>query len=420
MAEPLQGGPVPVRLPLTPRTAVFPEIGEYRHIHAGMCGVPQYRQSHPHRPGHVLVIGSRLGVKVVLLAVRGLGRRDAGTGQGVSIYAARTERPELGWYSPTMPKVVVTDASYPHLDRERAVAARHGAQFVAAQCKSSEDVLKAVSGADVVLVQYARITDEVLARMAPNAVVVRYGLGLDNIDLRAAERRGVRVAYVPDYATSEVADHTVALMLTALRKIIALDRSVRAGAWDASAVCTPMPSFSQAAVGFVGFGRIGRQVYERLKPFGFAALVSDPFAAATELQTAGATSAPLDELFMHADVITLHAPLTNDTRHIVNASRLSAMKRTAVIINTARGALIDTVALEHALANNHIAGAALDVFEHEPLPAESRLRALPNVILTPHAAWYSEAAAERVQALAADEVDRALSGKPPRRPALLT
>lgn len=316
-----------------------------------------------------------------------------------------------------MRKVVVTDASYPDLDRERAVAARHGAEFVAAECKSPHDVIKAVSDAHVVLVQYARITDEVLAHMLPNAVVVRYGLGLDNIDLQAARRRDIRVAYVPDYATGEVADHTAALILAALRKIVVLDRSVRAGTWDASGVCAPLPSFAKSCVGFIGFGRIGRQVHERLKPFGFAALVADPYANEAEVAALGATATQLDVLFQRADVITLHAPLTPDTRHIVNARRLACMKHTAVIVNTARGGLIDTAALEQTLANSGIAGAALDVFEHEPLPVDSRLRTLPNVILTPHASWYSDAAAERVQALAADEVDRALSGKPPRCPA---
>ncbi len=318
-----------------------------------------------------------------------------------------------------MPKVVVTDATYPHLDQERAIAVRHGAQFFVAECKTPEEVVRAATGADVVLVQYARITDAVLSQMAPNSLVVRYGLGLDNIDLRAAERRGVRVAYIPDYATSEVADHTAALMLTALRKIVALDRAVRAGDWDASSACAPMPSFSRAVVGLIGFGRIGRQVYERLRPFGFTALVSDPFATAEELEALGATPSNLDELFRRVDVLTLHAPLTPQTRHIVNASRLSVMKRSAVVVNTARGALIDTTALEHALETNRIGGAALDVFEQEPLPADSRLRVLPNVILTPHAAWFSDESAERIQALAADEVDRALSGKPSRRPAPL-
>jgi D-3-phosphoglycerate dehydrogenase / 2-oxoglutarate reductase len=317
----------------------------------------------------------------------------------------------------SMAKVVVTDASYPALDRERAVADRHGAHFVAAQCRSPKDVIEAVKDADVVLVQYAKITDEVLAHIRPNALVVRYGLGLDNIDLAAARRRGIRVAHVPDYAIGEVADHTVALILTALRKIIPLDRSVRAGVWDASGVCAPLPSCAESCVGFIGFGRIGRQVYERLKPFGFAALVSDPSTSAREIQKLGAEAIDLDALFAQADVLTLHAPLNSQTRHLVNARRLSSMKRTAVIVNTARGGLIDTVALEDALASGKVAGAALDVFEQEPLPESSRLRTLANVILTPHAAWYSEAAAERIQALAADEVDRALSGQPPRCPA---
>lgn len=316
-----------------------------------------------------------------------------------------------------MSKVVVTDASYPDLDREKAAATRHGAEFKAAHCRSHEEVIEAVSGADVVLVQYARITDEVLAHMKPNALVVRYGLGLDNIDLRAARKRGVRVAHVPDYATSEVADHTAALILTSLRKIIALDHSVRSGKWDASTVCAPLPNFARTSVGFLGFGRIGRQVHARLKPFGFSALVTDPFATATDIVALGAMSVELDELFLRSDVVTLHMPLTSNTKHIVNARRLSLMKRTAVIVNTARGALIDTAALEDALASGKIAGAALDVFEEEPLPEHSRLRTLPNVILSPHAAWYSDAAAERVQALAADEVDRALSGNPPRCPA---
>lgn len=313
-----------------------------------------------------------------------------------------------------MVKVVVTDAGYPNLDQEQAAAARHGARFEAAHCRSHEEVLKAVAGADVVLVQYAKITDEVIARMAPGALIVRYGLGLDNIDLEAARRRSIRVAYVPDYATGEVADHTSALILTALRKIIVLDASVRAGQWDAETVCRPLRSFSQSVVGFIGFGRIGRQVHERLKPFGFQFAVSDPFADAAALSDLGVRAVSLDVLFRKADIVTLHAPLTETTRYIVNADRLAQMKSTAILVNTSRGGLIDSVALVQALAEGRIAGAALDVFEIEPLPVDSRLRGLPNVILTPHSAWYSEEAALRVQERAADEIDRALSGKPAR------
>jgi len=316
-----------------------------------------------------------------------------------------------------MPRIVVTDATFPRLEAERAVAARYGASLEEARCASPEDVVKAARGTDVLLVQFAQITREAIEVMAPNAAIVRYGLGLDNIDLTAAQRKGVRVAYVPDYATGEVADHTAALILAALRKIIALDRSVRAGKWDPVGVCRPMQSFAQSVVGFIGFGRIGREVHARLQPFGFTSIVSDPYADAATLSALSARAVDLETLFSTADVVSLHAPLTPTTRHVVNAVRLKLMKATAVIVNTARGALIDSASLEDALAENRIGGAALDVFEEEPLPADSRLRQLSNVILTPHAAWYSAQSAERVQALAADEVHRHLSGQPARCPA---
>lgn len=316
-----------------------------------------------------------------------------------------------------MPRIVVTDATFPRLDHERAVAERHGSCLEEAKCRSPEDVLKAAIGTNVLVVQFASITSEVIDQLAPNAVIVRYGLGLDNIDLKAAQRRGVRVAYVPDYATGEVADHTAALLLAARRKIVPLDRSVRDGRWDPVGVAKPIQSLSNSSIAFIGFGRIGREVHARLKPFGFNFMVSDPLANAAELNEIGAKAVDLDTLFRTADVITLHAPLNDETRHVVNAKRLASMKSTAIVVNTARGGLIDSVALEEALASGTIGGAALDVFDEEPLPMTSRLRNFPNVILTPHAAWYSAQSTERVQSLAADEMDRALSGRPPRCPA---
>lgn len=318
-----------------------------------------------------------------------------------------------------MPKIVVTDSTFPRLEHERAVAARYGCTLQEARCTSADDVVGAAQGADVLLVQFAQVTAKAIDGLAPNAAIVRYGIGLDNIDLQAAKHRGVRVAYVPDYATGEVADHTVALILTMLRKIVLLDRSVREGKWDPVGVCRPMPSFSQSVVGFIGFGRIAREVYARLRPFGFSGIVLDPFADAVTLESAGARSVDLLTLFSTADVVTLHAPLTPATKHVVNLEHLKLMKANAIIVNTARGALIDTEALEEALAEKLIGGAALDVFAEEPLRATSRLREFANVILTPHAAWYSAQAAERVQALAADEVDRYLSGRPARCPAPL-
>jgi D-3-phosphoglycerate dehydrogenase len=316
-----------------------------------------------------------------------------------------------------MPRIVVTDATFFRLDHEQAVVARHGAMLEEARCTSEADVIAAATGTDVLLVQFAKVTRHAIEKLAPNAAIVRYGIGLDNIDLIAARERGIRVAYVPDYATGEVADHTVALILTALRKIIPLDRSVRAGAWDPVGTAKPVKSFADSVVGFVGFGRIGRELHARLQPFGFTSVVADPYAEAATLAALHARAVDLDALFSTADVVTLHAPLTATTRHIVNAHRLSQMKPSAIVVNTARGGLIDAAALEEALSAKRIAGAALDVFEQEPLPADSGLRRCPNLILTPHAAWYSSRSAEQLQALAADEVDRHLSGRPARCPA---
>jgi D-3-phosphoglycerate dehydrogenase len=317
-------------------------------------------------------------------------------------------------------RIVVTDANFPHFHLEQAVASDHAASYEQAQCKTHEDVLRAASRADVLLVQFAHITAEVIDCLPATGAVIRYGLGLDNIDVKAAVRRGVRVAYVPDYATGEVADHTAALILASVRKILPLDASVRSGRWDPVAVLRPLQSLAQSVVGFVGFGRVGREVHARLKPFGFKSVVSDPYTSPSIVRSLGAEPLDLETMFSMADVVSLHAPLTPTTKHLINAARLRNMKPSAVVVNTARGALIDTEALETALAEEWIAGAALDVFETEPLPADSRLRNFPNVILTPHAAWYSSESALRVQQLAADELDRHLSGQPARCPAPVT
>jgi len=319
-----------------------------------------------------------------------------------------------------MTRIVVTDATFPKLDQERAVAAKWGETLEEARCASPADVLRAASGTDILLVQFAQITVEVIEKLAPHAAIIRYGLGLDNIDLQAAQRRGIRVAYVPDYATSEVADHTVSLILAALRRIVALDRSVRAGSWEGVVSENPIASFSETTIGFLGFGRIGREVHARVRPFGFKTVLFDPVIDANSPDALQASSVDLDTLFQASDVLTLHAPLTAQTRHIVNAHRLSQMKASAIVVNTARGALIDTEALERALRSGRLAGAALDVFEKEPLPADAGLRQCSNAILTPHLAWYSNSAIQRLQALVADEMQRYLSGQPARCSALPT
>jgi D-3-phosphoglycerate dehydrogenase / 2-oxoglutarate reductase len=311
--------------------------------------------------------------------------------------------------------VVVTDYTFPALQHEQAAAGE--ARFAAHQCRDAESVAAAVKGADVVVVQFAPMTRAALEGLAPGARVIRYGVGYDNIDVKAAAELGIKVAYVPDYCTDEVADHTATSLLASLRKLAALDASVRAGQWAAVAVCKPMRPFRESTVGFLGLGRIGRAVMDRLRPFGFSFLVFDPALSETDLAPLGASkAATTDALFAAADALALHAPSTPATRGIVNAGTLARMKPNAMIVNTARGDLIDAAALASALQDGVIAGAALDVFDTEPLPADHVLRSAPNLQLSPHAAWYSDASIDRLQALAADEIRRALAGEPVRSP----
>ena len=224
------------------------------------------------------------------------------------------------------------------------------------------------------------------------------------------------MGYVPDYCLDEVADHTTALILTQLRKLARLDASVRRGEWAAVRIAAPLPVYGETTVGFLGFGQIGRAVLKRLAPSGFRFIVADPALDQAAAEALGAESVPAEALVARADVVSLHAPATPQTVHFINAERLARMKPGAVIVNTARGALVDAAALAEALAAGTIAGAALDVFETEPLPADLPLRNAPNLILTPHAAWYSDQAIARLQALVANDIAAHLAGRPLRRP----
>ncbi|HTN61487.1 MAG TPA: C-terminal binding protein [Devosia sp.] len=315
-----------------------------------------------------------------------------------------------------MMRVVVTDYTFPALEAEAAAAQAAGAEFAAFQCRTAEDVAAAVAGADVAVVQFAPLNRAAIGALAPDAAVIRYGIGFDNIDIAATDERGIPVGYVPDYCLDEVADHTTALILTQLRRIMPLDASLRRGEWSAVKIASPLPAYSATVIGFLGLGQIGRSVLRRLAPSGFRFIVADPMLDAETAQTLGVTRVSADELIAQADVLSLHAPATPQTTGFINAERLARMKSNAIIVNTARGALIDETALATALRAGTIAGAALDVFGEEPLPAASPLRDAPNLILTPHAAWYSDQAITRLQQLVADDIAAHLAGRPLRRP----
>jgi D-3-phosphoglycerate dehydrogenase len=312
-----------------------------------------------------------------------------------------------------MTRVVVTDATFPDVDKEEAAARAAGAVFERHACKTAEEVAAAVKGADVAVVQFAPLTRAAIAGLAPGATAIRYGVGYNNFDVPALNDHGIKAAYVPDYCTAEVADHTAASLLALLRKLPALDASVRKGDWAAVAVSKPLKSFSETTIGFLGFGRIAQEVAARLAPFGFRFLAHDPYFTGSFPRL---TLADLPTLLAGSDALTLHAPATPETTGIINATTLAQMKSTAVLVNTARGDLIDEAALAAALTAGKLAGAALDVFQTEPLPADNPLRQAPNLLLGPHAAWYSDVAVDRLQSLVADEITRALTGQGVRKP----
>lgn len=311
-------------------------------------------------------------------------------------------------------RVVVTDHNFSGLDHERAAAEAIGAQFEAYQASTEEAAREAVRGADVVLVNFAPITAAVLDELRPGAVVIRYGIGYDNVDLEAANERGISVCNVPDYGADTVADHTLSLILVLVRKLVQFNGVLSGGDWISPPSLAPIRACADTTVGLIGLGRIGLGVVARLTPFGFPVLAFDPFLDPSVAVRHGIELVDLDTLFRRADVVSLHAPATPDTYKVVNAENLGKMRPGSFVVNTARGSLVDQDAVLTALDAGQLAGAALDVFDPEPLPADHGLRKHPNVVLTPHAAFYSEASLAALQRLAAEEAYRAGRGEPLR------
>ena len=314
-----------------------------------------------------------------------------------------------------MPRVVYTDHGFPSVETETALIEAAGGQLVVAQCKTADDVIAASSKADALIVQWAPITAEVIASLDGCKGIVRLGIGVDNVDLDAARQRGIPVCNVPDYCIDEVADHSVALALSLGRQLHQLDRRVRAGTWRITPDA-PMPAFRSMTFATVGLGRIARGVLSRARPFGFRLAAYDPHVSDEAFERAGVERLDLDSLFAEADVISLHCPLTPETTHLVDAARLAQMKPTSILINTARGGLIDTHALASALEAGEIASAGLDVFEPEPLDDDHPLRGCPNALLTSHVSWYSEQSVPMLQRKAAEEAVRLITGQPVLHP----
>jgi D-3-phosphoglycerate dehydrogenase len=312
--------------------------------------------------------------------------------------------------------VVITDNDHGHIDPEMAVLEGSGAQLRLEQLATPEEVIERASDATVLLNQYTPITAEVLDALSGCRLVVRYGVGVDNVDVPAATERGVWVANVPDYGSEEVADHAIALTLSLLRGIAVLDRSVRAGEWDYS-VAAPLRRLSTLTFGVVGCGAIGTATARKAGALGMRVVGADVVGRGTDHADQVLEPVGLEELLATADVVSLHATLDDSSRHLVDASALDAMKPGAYLVNTARGGLVDAAAVITALDSGRLAGAGLDVVESEPpTGAHAGLVGHPKVVLTPHAAWYSEESFTTLKTEVAREALRVLRGEAPRSP----
>jgi D-3-phosphoglycerate dehydrogenase len=309
--------------------------------------------------------------------------------------------------------MVVADCNFESFEHERAVCLRNGFDLQVFQCRSETELVTTCPDADVLLVQYCPISERALRALRSCRAIVRYGAGTDNIDLHAAERLRMPVCHVPDYGLDAVADHAAALALALARQIPFWDASIRRGEWP-SGTNRPLHRLDVLTFGVLGAGLIGKATLQRMRGFGVRLVAHDPSLTAEELADLGVEKLGLDELFERADILSLHLPLNEDTQFIVNDRRLRKMKSSALLINTARGGLVDSEALAAALASGVIAGAGIDVHESEPLAQDHPLRDCPNAILTPHIGYYSVESVSRLQQLAAEEAERALLGKPLR------
>ena len=311
----------------------------------------------------------------------------------------------------SMAKVVLTDYVWESLDVEHEILGGL-ADLVPLQITDPDAFFPQAEDCDALLNTYGGpITAEVMARMPRCKIIARYGIGVDTIDLDAATEAGIIVTNNPTYCIEEVAEHTVAMMLSAARKITFYDRLVRTGGW-AVPPGKPMFRLAGATVGLIGFGNIARRVATAAAALDMRVLYSDPFVEQGQFDAPGEKT-ELADVLERADYVCVHAPLTPQTRGMLGAEAFAQMKPTAVLINCSRGPIVDTAALVDALDAGQIAGCALDTTDPEPLPENHTLRTRENVIINPHAAWYSEQAMEGLQRGAPNEVRRVLEGRWP-------
>lgn len=309
-------------------------------------------------------------------------------------------------------KVVITDFEYPNVDQETKIITESGAQLQACHLKTEEEIIAAVRDADAVIVQYAVITRKIIDHMQNCKMIIKYGIGVNNIDSAAATEKGIYVCNVPDYGVDEVSNHAIALLLALAKKLPVITKALRGGDWGYTST-VPLFRLAGSTLGLVGLGRIPSLVAKKMSGFGMRILAFDPYMTPEAARERGAELVDFETLCRESDFISIHCPLTDSTTHLFDEKAFVLMKKTAFLINTARGPVIEEQALIQALKSGKIAGAGLDVFESEPISQKSELLRMDNVIATPHCAWYSEEAISTLQRKVAEEVVNVLGGNPP-------
>jgi D-3-phosphoglycerate dehydrogenase len=293
--------------------------------------------------------------------------------------------------------------------------AKVGAELVGVDCTTEDEIIEAARDADAIITGAARLTRRVMESLPACQVIVRYGIGYDTVDVDAATDNSILVVNIPDFCIEEVSNHAITLLLSCAKKLVLMDSGTKQGLWaETKRAQAPMASIYGQTLGLVGCGNIGRMTARKAQCFGLMTLGYDPYVDKSLASEYGITLVSLPDLLKESDFVSVHTPLNKETRHLIGEKEFKQMKPGAYFINTARGSVVDEVALIKALDEKWIAGAGLDVFEQEPVAPDNPLLRMDNVVVTPHSASYSDASFQRLRTCVGQEAARVLSGKWPR------
>jgi D-3-phosphoglycerate dehydrogenase len=311
-------------------------------------------------------------------------------------------------------KICYLSPPYTDLSFENQLLQGTDIELVASVVKNSDDARRAAKDADAILTAVVPVDAGLIDHLQKCRVIVRLGVGYDIVDLANCRKKGIQVCNVPDYGTEEVANHAMALLFAVHRRILSYDRNVRNHRWG-HVLPWPIHRLSTLRVGVIGVGRIGSTFARFVKPFVRDVVGFDPFLTAAQFATKELETMSLQSLFETSDIISLHLPLSEESRHLISAGAIAQIKRRPIIVNVSRGGLIDGAALAQALESGKLSGAGIDVFEDEP-NIRPELLQLENIVLTPHIAWYSEEADLQLRRSAIEEIIRVLRGHSPKNP----